>query len=212
MGADGASDRKDSTSLRRETAALRDFGSADDGFGNFYASRPVAMCPGEGLLTEPTAATQIVTAATALHALEPSFREAPRGNADAIVAHLHQLQVLASHLGNFMRTLVMPQGGGVGGADQRAREADQDRREDREPPLLSHIPDDRGRGIAADVRRNPVVDCPAPGVTSVGMKSAGSDARTTTQRSASMRARHGISAPRRGQLIGSMAFRGPNVR
>jgi len=177
VGADGASDRKDSTSLRRETAALRDFGSADDGFGNFYASRPVAMCPGEGLLTEPTAATQIVTAATALHALEPSFREAPRGNADAIVAHLHQLQVLASHLGNFMRTLVMPQGGGVGGADQRAREADQDRREDREPPLLSHIPDDRGRGIAADVRRNPVVDCPAPGVNCVGMKSAGSDAR-----------------------------------
>jgi len=158
VGADGASDRKDSTSLRRETAALRDFGSADDGFGNFYASRPVAMCPGEGLLTEPTAATQIVTAATALHALEPSFREAPRGNADAIVAHLHQLQVLASHLGNFMRTLVMPQGGGVGGADQRAREADQDRREDREPQLLSHIPDGsgyRGRCSPKSCRRLP---------------------------------------------------------
>ena len=158
MGAVGASDRKDSTSLRRETAALRDFGSADDGFGNFYASRPVAMCPGEGLLTEPTAATQIVTAATALHALEPSFREAPRGNADAIVAHLHQLQVLASHLGNFMRTLVMPQGGGVGGADQRAREADQDRREDREPQLLSHIPDGsgyRGRCSPKSCRRLP---------------------------------------------------------
>jgi hypothetical protein len=52
----------------------------------------------------------------------------------------------------------MPQGGGVGGADQRAREADQDRREDREPQLLSHIPDGsgyRGRCSPKSCRRLP---------------------------------------------------------
>ena len=43
-------------------------------------------------------------------------------------------------------------------ADQPAREADQDRREGRQPRPLRHLPDGRGRGAAADVRRNPVAD------------------------------------------------------
>ncbi len=46
-------------------------------------------------------------------------------------------------------------------ADQPAREANQDRREGREPRPLHHVPNGRGGGVAADVRRHPVADRPA---------------------------------------------------
>jgi hypothetical protein len=45
-------------------------------------------------------------------------------------------------------------------ADQPAREADQDRREGRQPWRLRHIPDGRGRGATTDVPGNPVADRP----------------------------------------------------
>jgi hypothetical protein len=61
-----------------------------------------------------------------------------------------QLHVPADNLGNFMRTLVMPKARGVV-ANQPAREADQERRHDRQPRLLRHIPNGRGRGVTADL-------------------------------------------------------------
>ena len=42
-------------------------------------------------------------------------------------------------------------------ADEPAREADQDRREGRQPRALRDIPAGRGRGVATDVRGNLVV-------------------------------------------------------
>jgi hypothetical protein len=59
-------------------------------------------------------------------------------------------------------------GGGMV-ADQPAREANQDRREGCQPQPLRHVPDGRGRGIAADVRLYPVADRPAPGTTRASM-------------------------------------------
>jgi len=83
-----------------------------------------------------------------------------------------QLHVLAYNLGNFMRTLALPQGGGAVVADQPARKADQDRREGRQPRSLRHFPARRGRGVAADVRRHPVADRPAACTARTGMTAA----------------------------------------
>jgi DDE family transposase len=66
-----------------------------------------------------------------------------------------QLHVLAYNLGNFMRTLAMP--------DQPARDVDQDRREGRQPWPLRDLPDGRGRSSGTNVRRDPVADRPAAG-------------------------------------------------
>jgi hypothetical protein len=62
------------------------------------------------------------------------------------------------------------EGSGAVVADQPAREADQDRCQGRQPWPLCHVPDGRGRGVAADVRGNPVVDRPAAGAACTGMK------------------------------------------
>jgi hypothetical protein len=43
------------------------------------------------------------------------------------------------------------------------------RREGRQPWPLRYIPNGRGRGIAADVRRNPVADHPAAGAARIGV-------------------------------------------
>jgi hypothetical protein len=48
--------------------------------------------------------------------------------------------------------------GGAVVADQPAREADQDRREGRQPRSLRHLPDGRGGSAATDVRRHPVAN------------------------------------------------------
>src|SRR6202049_3996757 len=53
--------------------------------------------------------------------------------------------------------------GGAVVADQLAREADQDRRQGRQPRPVCDLPDGRGRGAAADVPGNPVADRPAAG-------------------------------------------------
>jgi hypothetical protein len=80
-----------------------------------------------------------------------------------------QLHALAYNLANFIRTLATPRTAEPVVADQPAREADQDRREGRQSRALRHVPDGRGRGAAADVRRHPVVDHRAAGATRAGM-------------------------------------------
>jgi len=65
-------------------------------------------------------------------------------------------------------------------ADQPARKADQDRREGREPRSLRDLPDGRGRGVGANVRRHPVADRPTAGTTHTSMRGAWSDVRQTT--------------------------------
>src|SRR5262249_11946759 len=64
-----------------------------------------------------------------------------------------QFHALAYNLANLMRTLAMPKTRPVV-ADQSPRDADQDRREGRQPPALRDIPDGRGRVAATDVRRH----------------------------------------------------------
>src|SRR5207253_10712627 len=70
--------------------------------------------------------------------------------------------------------------GGAMVADQLAREADQDRRQGREPRPLHDLSDGRGRGFATDVRRHPVADRQAPGTTRARMRGAWSDVRQAT--------------------------------
>jgi hypothetical protein len=62
------------------------------------------------------------------------------------------------------------QGGRAVVADQSAREADQDRRKGRQPWPLRDVPDGRGRGIGADVRRHPIADRPAAGTAYARMR------------------------------------------
>jgi hypothetical protein len=65
-------------------------------------------------------------------------------------------------------------------ADQPAREANQDRREGRQPRPLRHVPAGRGRGVATDVRRDPVADRPTPGTTRARMTGRRDQMRHTT--------------------------------
>ena len=74
-------------------------------------------------------------------------------------------QPVFGRLGNFMRTLAIPKAAEPWSLTSFAREADQDRREGRQPRTLCHLPDGRGRGVATDVRRHPVADRPAPSTT-----------------------------------------------
>ena len=113
-----------------------------------------------------------------------------------------QLHALAYNLGNFMRTLAMPKAAEPWSPDQPAREADQDRRQGRQPSPLRHVPDGRGRGAARDVPGNPVADRPVAGTARTSMRSAGIRCdKRRQQRCASKQAKLRVSAPRRGQLI-----------
>jgi hypothetical protein len=58
-------------------------------------------------------------------------------------------------------------------ADQPAREANQDRREGRQPWPLRHLPDGRGRGATTDVPGTPVADRPVAGTARASMRGAG---------------------------------------
>jgi hypothetical protein len=93
-----------------------------------------------------------------------------------------QLHALAYNLGNFMRTLALPQVGRAMVADQPQGEADQDRREGRQPWPLRHLPDGRGRDIATDVRRNSVADRPTASAAGARMRSAGVTEATDDER------------------------------
>src|SRR6202040_4167595 len=77
-----------------------------------------------------------------------------------------QLRSLAYNLGNFMRTLAMPQTAEPWSL-KPAREADQDRHQGRQPCAGRYVSDGRSRGAAADVPGDPVADArprapPAP--------------------------------------------------
>jgi hypothetical protein len=61
------------------------------------------------------------------------------------------------------------QGRKLGPAVRNPGNVGQDRCEGRQPWPLCHLPDGRGRGVAADVRRNPVVDRPAAGTARASM-------------------------------------------
>ena len=72
-----------------------------------------------------------------------------------------QLHALAYNLANFLRTLALPRGGRALVAHDAAREAGQDRRQDRAPRPLRRLPAGRGGGAASAVRRDPAPDRPA---------------------------------------------------
>jgi hypothetical protein len=76
-----------------------------------------------------------------------------RGSPPAPCADLQTGQ-LHAHAGDAL-------GGEAVVAHQPARKADQDRREGRQSRPLRHLPNGRGRGVAADVRGNPVANHPA---------------------------------------------------
>jgi hypothetical protein len=90
-----------------------------------------------------------------------------------------QLHVLAYNLGNFMRTLAMPNAAEPSSLTRPAREADQDRCQSRQPRPLRYVPDGRGRGIAADAHGHPDAHCPTSGTACPGMRSAGGQLRQT---------------------------------
>jgi glycine/D-amino acid oxidase-like deaminating enzyme len=58
-------------------------------------------------------------------------------------------------------------------AGQPAREADQDRRQGRQPRALRDLPDGRGGGVEADVRRHAVADRRVANTARAGMRRAG---------------------------------------
>ena len=62
------------------------------------------------------------------------------------------------------------QGGGTVVAEQPTREADQDRRQGRQPWPLRHVPDGRGGGATADVLRDPDAHHPVAGAARSSMK------------------------------------------
>jgi Transposase DDE domain group 1 len=68
-----------------------------------------------------------------------------------------QLRALAYNLGNFMRTLAMPQTAEPWSL-KPAREADQHRHQGRQPWAVRYVSDGRSRGAAADVPGDPVAD------------------------------------------------------
>jgi hypothetical protein len=83
-----------------------------------------------------------------------------------------------------------------------AREANQDRCQGRQPWPLRHVPDGRGGGSAADVRRNPLVDRPVAGTTGASMNGAGvRSGRPRWERRVWMLAMRSVPAPRRSQLV-----------
>jgi hypothetical protein len=63
-------------------------------------------------------------------------------------------------------------GSGAVVPDEFAGEADQDRRQGRQPRPLRHVPDGRGRGAATDVPRHPAADRPTAGTADASMRGA----------------------------------------
>ena len=80
---------------------------------------------------------------------------------------------LAYNVGNFMRTLAMPKGGGAMVTDEPMGEADQDWREGRQPWQLRDVPDGRGRRFAAHVQGHPDAYCPASGAANTSVRGSG---------------------------------------
>ena len=102
--------------------------------------------------------------------------------------------------------------GGAVVADQPAREADQDRCQGRQPRPLCHLPDGRGRSVAADVPGNPVADRPAAGTARASMKGDGQTRQATTGQVRLEASKQRLSTPRRGLLAASTASRALHAR
>jgi hypothetical protein len=98
------------------------------------------------------------------------------------------------------------EGSGVMVADQPAGKADQDRRQGGQPRPLRYLPIGRGLGVAADVCGNLVADWPVarPARASVSGGEVICDERRR-QRSALMRAKRRVPAPRRSHPAVSTA-------
>ena len=98
-------------------------------------------------------------------------------------------------------------------ADQPAREADQDRRQGRQPRPLRRLPIGRGLGVASDVCGNLVADWAVarPARASVSGGEVIRDERRR-QRSALMRAERRVPAPRRSHPAVSTASCGRGAR
>jgi hypothetical protein len=92
-------------------------------------------------------------------------------------------------------------GGGTVVADQPAREADQDRRQGHQSRPLRHLPAGRGRGVAADVPRNPAAHRPAAGAPSASVTGRWGQMRQTrtAEVCALMKAKQRVPAPRDAQ-------------
>jgi len=91
-------------------------------------------------------------------------------------------------------------------ADQPAREADQDRPKGGQSWPLRYLPDGRGRSLATDVRRNPVLDRPVASTTRAGMRSQGDQMREPRgETHAAIKAKRRVSALRCRQLPASIA-------
>jgi len=87
-----------------------------------------------------------------------------------------------------------------------AREADQVRREGRQPRPLRHVPNDRGWGATTDGRGNPVADRPVASTGRASMRGRGSDATgDPAKRCALMQSKQPVPPPRCRQMVGSNA-------
>jgi hypothetical protein len=62
----------------------------------------------------------------------------------------------------------------------RARKADQHRRQGRQPWPIRHLPNGQGRGVAEDIRGNPVADRPAAGTAQASMTGRSGQMQQTT--------------------------------
>src|SRR6185369_15416901 len=82
-----------------------------------------------------------------------------------------QLHTLAYNLGNFMHTLAMPKTVETWSMTS-LREKLIKIGEGRQPWALRHVSDGRGRGAAADIRRNSVADRPAAGTACASISGA----------------------------------------
>ena len=98
-----------------------------------------------------------------------------------------QLHALAYNLGNFLRTLATPEPDQGLVADESEGQADQDRREGREPRPLCRLPDGRGRHPTANVPGDSAVDrgATAAATTSASVRRDVMHSRATDGTSAS---------------------------
>jgi hypothetical protein len=89
-------------------------------------------------------------------------------------------------------------------ADQPAREADQDRRQGREPRSLRYVPDGRGRGAAADAPRHPTADRPTAGAACASVRGAGIECHKQRRQGCAMtKAKHHVLCATRWEPIDS---------
>ena len=88
-------------------------------------------------------------------------------------------------------------------AGSPTRAPDQNRREDRPPRVLCHVPIGRGRSAATDVRRHSVTDCPITRATCTGMR--GQQGQTWQRTRVEL-------CPDGGQAMSSSALRRPIQR